>query len=62
MLNSAGELGVECMIVEHPHLLTTQIGFTVTGPKRKVEEFARGLAAQERATFLADTVVMLSPL
>lgn len=41
MLNSAGELGVECKIVEHPHLLATQVGFTVTGAKRKVEEFAQ---------------------
>ena len=62
MLNSAGELGVECKIVEHPHLLTTQVGFTVTGAKRKVEEFAQGLTAEERATFRADTAVMLSPL
>ena len=62
MLNSASELGVECKIVEHPHLLTTQVGFTVTGAKRKVEEFAKGLTAEERATFRADTAVMLSPL
>jgi hypothetical protein len=62
MLNSAAQLGVECNIVEHPHLLTTQVGFTVSGPKRKVEEFAQGLAAEERATFRTDTSVMLSPL
>ena len=62
MLNSADELGVECKILEHPHLLTTQVGFTVTGAKRKVEEFAQGLTAEERATFRTDTTVMLSPL
>jgi len=62
MLNSAVELGIECKILEHPHLLTTQVGFTVTGPKRKVEEFAQGLTAEERATFRIDRAVMLSPL
>lgn len=62
MLNWAGKLGVECKIIEHPHLLTTQVAFTVTGPKRKVEEFSRGLKAEEWATVRAETGVMLSPL
>ena len=30
--DEARELGVELSIVEHPHLLTTQIVFTLTGP------------------------------
>lgn len=60
--DSAARLGVECNIIEHPHLLTTQVGFTVTGPKRKITELVQGLTAEERVTFLADTVVMLSPL
>ncbi len=62
ILNSARELDIECTIFEHPHLLTTQVGFTVTGPKRKIEEFAQGLTAEERMTLHADTAVMLSPL
>lgn len=62
MLNSAVELGIECKILEHPHLLTTQVGFTLAGSKRKVEEFAQGLTAEERATFRTDRAVMLSPL
>lgn len=62
MLNSAAGLGVECNIIEHPHLLTTQVGFTVTGPKRKIAEFVEGLTAEERATVRTDTAVMLSPL
>ncbi len=62
MLNSAVELGIECKILEHPHLLTTQVGFTVTGSKRKVEEFAQGVTAEERATFRTDSAVMMSPL
>jgi hypothetical protein len=59
---SAAELGVECEIVEHPHLLSTQVAFTVTGPRRKVEEFASGLRAEERATIRTEYGVMSSPL
>jgi len=62
MRNWADKLGVECTIVEHPHLLTTQVGFTVTGPKRKIEEFSQGLNAEERATIRTENAVMLSPL
>ena len=48
------EVGIECRIVEHPHLLTTQIAFTVTGPRHKLDEFRQGLKAEARATFRAD--------
>ncbi len=58
----ADRLGLECKIIEHPHLLTTQVAFTVTGPKRKIDEFSQGLKAEERATIRAETVVMMSPL
>ncbi len=58
----AGKLGLECKIVEHPHLLTSQLAFTVTGPKRKIDEFARGLRAEEWTTIRTETEVMLSPL
>jgi hypothetical protein len=60
--NYAAELGVQCEIVEHPHLLTTQVAFTVTGPKRKLNEFTRALKAEERATIRTETPVMFSPL
>ncbi len=56
------KLGLECNIIEHPHLLTTQVGFTVTGPKRRIDEFVQGLNAEGRATVRAETGVMLSPL
>jgi hypothetical protein len=46
----ADQLGVECTIVEHPHLLTTQVGFTVTGPKHKLDAFSKGLKAEKRVT------------
>jgi len=62
LLGWAGELGIDCKIIEHPHLLSTQIGFTVTGPRRKLDEFARGLKAEEWATIRTETGVMLSPL
>jgi hypothetical protein len=58
----AERLQLQCTIVEHPHLLTTQLAFTVTGPKHKIDEFARGLRAEERATIRTEGAVMLSPL
>jgi hypothetical protein len=58
----ADELGLQCTIIEHPHLLTTQVGFTVTGPRRRIDEFANGLAAEDRATIRTETAVMISPL
>ncbi len=58
----AAKLDLECEIIEHPHLLTTQLAFTVSGPKRKVEEFSQGLAAEEHATIRTERAVMISPL
>ncbi len=58
----ANELGVQCKVIEHPHLLRGQVAFTVTGTKRKLDEFADGLKAEERATIRTETNVMLSPL
>ncbi len=58
----ADKLGLECTLVEHPHLLTTQVAFTVTGHKRKVDEFAQGLKAEEHATMRTERAVMMSPL
>jgi hypothetical protein len=60
LLAFAEQLGVQCTILEHPHLLTTQVGFTVTGPKRKLDEFAAGLKAEEAATIRAERGVMWS--
>jgi hypothetical protein len=62
MLDSAARLGLECSVLEHPHLLTTQVGFTVTGPKRNIDEFSRGLTAEEAASIRTERAVMLSPL
>jgi hypothetical protein len=62
MLNRAGELDLKCQIIEHPHLLTTQVGFTVTGSRRKLDEFSQGLIAEGRAFIRTETAVMMSPL
>jgi hypothetical protein len=58
----ADKLGLRCEVIEHPHLLTTQVAFTVTGPKRKIDEFAEGLRAEELATMRTERAVMVSPL
>jgi hypothetical protein len=58
----AEKLGLECELIEHPHLLTSQIAFTVTGPKRRIAEFAAGLKAEELATMRTEREVILSPL
>jgi hypothetical protein len=58
----AEKLGLKCDVIEHPHLLTTQVAFTVNGPKRKIDEFAEGLRAEELATMRTERAVMLSPL
>jgi hypothetical protein len=58
----ADKLDLRCEVIEHPHLLTTQVAFTVTGPKRKIDEFAEGLRAEELATMRTERAVMLSPL
>jgi hypothetical protein len=58
----ADKLDLKCEVIERPHLLTTQVAFTVTGPKRKMDEFAEGLRAEELATMRTERAVMLSPL
>jgi hypothetical protein len=58
----ADQLGLRCEIHEHPHLLSSQVAFTVTGAPRKLDEFASGLRAEERRTIRTEQVVMASPL
>jgi hypothetical protein len=62
MRSWADQLGLRCEIVEHPHLLSTQVAFTVSGGSRKLDEFASGLGAEERRTIRTEGVVMASPL
>jgi hypothetical protein len=58
----AQKLGLECEIVEHPHLLTTQVAFTVTGSKDRVDEFAQGLRAEGWTYVRTETGVMFNPI
>lgn len=62
MRDWAQRLGLECEIIDHPHLLSTQVAFNVKGPRRKLDEFARGLRAEKLATIRTETAVMISPL
>ncbi len=62
MLAWAQKLGVQCEIVEHPHLLTTQVAFTVKGPRRKVDEFSKGLIAEGWSQVRAEGSLMADPL
>jgi hypothetical protein len=62
MLRAASELGLECSIIENAHLLQTQVAFTVTGPRRKIDEFAKALDAEGWAMVRAESTVMISPL
>jgi hypothetical protein len=54
MVAFAQELGLQCAIVEHPHLLSTQVAFDVTGPSSSVEQFDRYLKSEARATIRLD--------
>ena len=58
----AEQLGVSYEIVEHPHLLSSQVAFKVTGPADKLDELAAAMNAEERATIRTETIVMASPL
>jgi hypothetical protein len=62
LLQRAEQLGIKCTIAEHPHLLTTQVLFTCTGPKHKIDEFARAIRAEGAATLRADGILMLNPI
>jgi len=53
--------GLKVTLAEHPHLLNTQVLFTVTGPKHKIEEFERALRAEGTAFVRADATLLVSP-
>lgn len=52
MLAFASEHSLRCEVVEHPHLLSTQVAFTVTGPNQKIDEFVAAMRLEGWATFL----------
>jgi len=53
--DEAREVGVELSIVEHPHLLTTQIAFTLTGPTGAVDTVVEDLEARAGAVTRLET-------
>jgi len=61
LLDWAQKQGLEVTVAEHPHLLSTQVLFTLTGPKRKIDEFERALRAEGTATLRADAILIVSP-
>jgi hypothetical protein len=60
MVDAAGRLELAYKYVEHPHLLTTQVAFTVTGPRHAVAEFEREMRATARATVRAQEEIGFS--
>ncbi len=54
MVAFAQEIGLQCGIVEHPHLLSTQLAFNVIGPSNSVEQFDRYLKSEAKATVRLD--------
>jgi hypothetical protein len=56
--DEARELGVGLSIVEHPHLLKTQIVFTLTGPAGKVEEVIADMQDRAGATTRLETAYL----
>ncbi len=58
----AAELGISCEVVEHPHVLSSQTAFTLSGPARKVDQLAAAMQVEEQATIRTETAVMASPL
>lgn len=56
----AQTLGLRCELVEHPHLLATQVAFTVSGPAHAVGQFREGLDAEERRTIRSAETISFS--
>jgi hypothetical protein len=54
MLAFAQSIDLQCAIVEHPHLLSSQVAFEVTGPHDTVDQFDRYLKNEARATVRLD--------
>jgi hypothetical protein len=61
LMDWAEKQGLKVTVAEHPHLLTTQVLFKVTGPKRKIEEFERALRAEGTAFVRAEAILTASP-
>jgi hypothetical protein len=54
MREYADRLGLECEVVEHPHLLQTQVAFNVTGTRHRIAEFRAALEQDSWTSIRAD--------
>jgi hypothetical protein len=54
MSEYADRLGLEYEMVEHPHLLQTQVAFKLTGPRRRIAEFRSALEQESWTSIRAD--------
>jgi len=50
----AEQMGLQCELVEHPHLLTTQVAVKVTGPHGGIERFRAALKTSAWNSIRAD--------
>jgi hypothetical protein len=53
-VEEAEVLGLSCEVIEHPHLLSTQAAFKLTGRSDAIDAFAQFLSREERATTRID--------
>jgi hypothetical protein len=58
--DEAREAGVELSIVEHPHLLTTQVAFSLTGPRGKIDTIIADLEAREHSITRMDLLMPIT--
>lgn len=58
--DEARETGVELSIVEHPHLLTTQVAFTLTGPSGRIDTIIDDLRAREHSVMRMDLLMPIT--
>lgn len=54
MSEAAQDYRLKCEIIEHPHLLSTQVAFHLTGSQPGIDNFADCLKAEARATIRVD--------
>ncbi len=58
VLSFAEQEGLRCELVEHPHLLSSQVVFTVTGEPERVEQFVRYVREDARSTTRIDPALI----
>jgi hypothetical protein len=58
LTNYARGCGLDCRVVEHPHLLSTQIAFSLTGPVAAIDDFQAYATREARRTIRVDSGVI----